>query len=54
MSNLGTWFRDNQALAIALIGQAIIAVIFIANLEARVSAVESRLERVVDMLTVKK
>jgi hypothetical protein len=54
MSNLGGWFKDNQPLAIALAGQLIIAVIFIANLEARVSALEGRLERVVDMLTVKK
>ena len=54
MSQLGNWFRNNQALAIALAGQFIIAVIFISNLEARVSAVESRLERIVDMLTVKK
>ena len=54
MSQFGNWYRNNQALAIALAGQAIIAIIFIANLEARVSAVENRLERVVDMLTTKK
>ena len=54
MSQLGNWYRDNQALAIALAGQLILAVIFISNLEARVAALESRLERVVDMLTVKK
>ena len=37
MSQLGNWFRDNQVLAIALLGQAIIAGIYMVNLEARVS-----------------
>ena len=42
MSHLGNWFRDNQVLAIALLGQAIIAGIYMVNLEARVSTLEVR------------
>ena len=42
MSQLGGWFRDNQVLAIALAGQAIIAGIYMVNLEARVSTLETR------------
>ena len=42
MSQLGSWFRDNQVLAIALAGQAIIAGIYMVNLEARVSTLEVR------------
>ena len=42
MSQLGNWFRDNQVLAIALLGQAIIAGIYMVNLEARVSTLEIR------------
>jgi len=42
MSNLGNWFRDNQVLAIALATQAIIGGIYMVNLEARVSTLETR------------
>ena len=56
MSNLGGWFRDNQALAMALAAQAIIAGIYMVNLEARVSTLEIRgsphLEKIDARLTV--
>ena len=56
MSNLGGWFRDNQALAVALAAQAIIAGIYMVNLEARVSTLEIRgsphLEKIEARLTV--
>jgi hypothetical protein len=42
MSNLTGWFRENQVLAMALLGQAIIAGIYMVNLEARVSTLEVR------------
>ena len=42
MSNLTGWFKDNQPLAIALIAQAIVAGIYMVNLEARVSTLEVR------------
>jgi hypothetical protein len=42
VSNLGGWFKDNQALAMALAAQAIIAGIYMVNLEARVSTLEIR------------
>ena len=42
MSQIGGWFKENQGLAIALIGQAIIAGIYMVNLEARVSTLEVR------------
>jgi len=42
MSNVANWFRDNQALAIGLLAQAIIAGIYMVNLEARVSTLEVR------------
>jgi hypothetical protein len=42
MSEFKNWFRDNQVIVIALIGQAIIAGIYMVNLEARVSTLEVR------------
>jgi hypothetical protein len=42
VSNLSGWFRDNQALAIALIVQAIIGGAYIVTLESRVSTLEVR------------
>lgn len=39
---LKSWFRENLVLVVALIGQAIVAVIYVANLEARVSILETR------------
>ena len=42
MSNLTGWFKDNQPLAIALAAQAIVAGIYMVNLEARVSTLETR------------
>jgi hypothetical protein len=42
MPDLKGWFRENQVLAIALAGQAIIAGIYMVNLEARVSTLETR------------
>ena len=42
MSQLGGWFKDNQVLIIALIGQAIIFGIYMVNLEARVNILEVR------------
>ena len=40
--NLKSWFRENQVLVIALVGQAIIAGVYMVNLEARVSTLEDR------------
>jgi hypothetical protein len=39
---LKSWFKQNQTLVIALVGQAIIAGIYMVNLEARVSTLEER------------
>lgn len=36
------WFKENQVLVMALIGQAIVAGIYMVNLEARVSTLEIR------------
>jgi len=37
-----SWFKENQVLIIALVSQAIIAGIYMVNLEARVSTLEER------------
>ena len=37
-----SWFKENLVLLIGLIGQAVIAVIYMTNLEARVSTLEVR------------
>ena len=37
-----SWFKQNQVLVVALIGQAIVAGIYMVNLEARVSTLETR------------
>jgi hypothetical protein len=37
-----SWFKENQVLIIGLIGQAIVAGIYMVNLEARVSILEVR------------
>ena len=42
MSELRGWFRENQALVIGLVAQAIVAGIYMVNLEARVSTLEDR------------
>jgi uncharacterized coiled-coil protein SlyX len=42
MSDFAGWFKDNQALVILLIGQAIVGGIYMVNLEARVSTLEVR------------
>ena len=42
MSSFTGWFKENQMLVIGLIGQAIIAGIYMVNLEARVSTLETR------------
>jgi uncharacterized coiled-coil protein SlyX len=42
MSNVAGWFKDNQALVILLVGQAIVGGIYMVNLEARVSTLEIR------------
>jgi hypothetical protein len=42
MSDVKSWFKENQMLVIGLIGQAIIAGIYMVNLEARVSTLETR------------
>ena len=42
MSELRGWFKDNQVLVIALLGQAILVGIYMVNLEARVSTLEIR------------
>lgn len=56
MSDLKGWFKDNQVMVIGLIGQTIIALIYMANLEARVSILETRgsphLEQINTRLTV--
>jgi hypothetical protein len=56
MPELKTWFKDNQVIVIALIGQAIVAGIYMVNLEARVTILEVRgsphLEQINTRLTV--
>ena len=51
-----TWFKENQALVIGLAAQAVIAGIYMVNLEARVSTLEIRgsphLEKIDARLTV--
>ena len=42
MPEFKTWLRENQVLLIALAGQALIAVIYMVNLESRVSTLEIR------------
>jgi hypothetical protein len=42
MSGLANWWKDNQALAILLITQAIVGGAYLVNLEARVSILEDR------------
>jgi uncharacterized coiled-coil protein SlyX len=42
MSTFTGWFKDNQALVILLVGQAIVGGIYMVNLEARVSTLEVR------------
>ena len=42
MSEFKSWFKENQALVFGLIAQAIIAGIYMVNLEARVSTLEDR------------
>jgi hypothetical protein len=42
VSSLANWWRDNQALAILLITQAIVGGVYLVNLEARVSTLETR------------
>ena len=42
MSNVASWFKENQVLMIGLIGQAIVLGIYMVNLEARVSTLETR------------
>ena len=42
MSALAHWWKDNQALAILLLGQAIVGGVYMVNLEARVSTLETR------------
>lgn len=42
MSELRGWFKDNQVLVIALLGQAILVGVYMVNLEARVSTLETR------------
>ena len=37
-----SWFKENLVLVITLIGQAVIAIIYMVNLEARVSTLEVR------------
>ena len=36
------WFKENQVLVIGLVGQAVIAGVYMVNLEARVSTLEDR------------
>lgn len=42
MPELKGWFKENQTLIIALVAQAIVAGIYMVNLEARVSTLEDR------------
>jgi hypothetical protein len=39
---MSEWLKNNQALVIVLVGQAIVAGIYMVNLEARVSTLEVR------------
>ena len=55
MAGIRNWVEQNQALAIALIIQALIAGAYILNMEARLSTLETRgsphLERIENRLT---
>jgi hypothetical protein len=55
MAGIRNWVEQNQALAIALIVQALIAGAYILNMEARLSTLETRgsphLERIENRLT---
>jgi hypothetical protein len=42
MSGLANWWKDNQALAIVLLTQAVVGGVYLVNLEARVSTLETR------------
>ena len=42
MSTFAGWLKENQALVILLVGQAIVGGIYLVNLEARVSILETR------------
>ena len=42
MAELKGWFRENQALVLGLVVQAIVAGVYMVNLEARVSTLEVR------------
>jgi chaperonin cofactor prefoldin len=37
-----SWFKENMVLVMALIGQALIAVVYMTNLESRVATLENR------------
>ena len=56
MPELKGWLKENQALVLALAAQAIVAGIYMVNLEARVSTLEDRgskhLESINSRLTV--
>jgi guanylate kinase len=56
MPELKTWLRENQVVVIGLIGQAIIALIYLVNLEARLTILETRgsphLEEISTRLTI--
>ena len=56
MSNVASWFKENQVLVMALVTQAIVGGIYLVNLEARVSILEVRgsphLEAITTRLTV--
>lgn len=41
-SSVTNWLKENQALVILLVGQAIVGGIYLVNLEARVSILENR------------
>ena len=41
-SSVTNWLKENQALVILLVGQAIVGGIYLVNLEARVATLENR------------
>lgn len=51
MPEIKGWLKENQALVIGLVAQAIVAGIYMVNLEARVSTLETRGSRHIEALT---
>lgn len=53
MAELKGWFKENQALVIGLVAQAIVAGIYMVNLEARVNTLEDRGSKHLDSINTR-